>query len=624
MRSIVQGYTNYLKEIFENSYDHIYLHDENGNILDANDVFIRKLGYSKKELYGMKITDLLLEEVPSIISDELKKEIKTGAVKVPKTYKVRKKNGTIIYIEVKTISLKKEGNYYATLGIGHDVSTYKEVEKQIVESAHKFRRIFESIPDLFFLVSRDGTILDYRGNIEDLKFPLETFVGKNIRERFPKHIIDLSVKSISKTLETHEPLTVDFHLQIKGSTRYFEARHLYFSEDQVLVFIRDITKRKKIIQKIKESEERFRAITEQSLISIFVIQDGKIKYFNEELPRSTGFSAEEIRNWGPDEFIKGIHPDDRVFVMEQARKKQEGNKEAISNYKYRALKKNGEVMWVELFSKTIIFDGKPADLVLAKDITEEKEAEQLTIEKNKKLLELQELRKDLIIRVSHELKTPMTSIYGAYQILNKFYLHEMGIEAQKYLEIGHRGSLRLKHLIDNLLDASRLESKKINLKFQKENLSELLVDCINDMKYLATNRQLNLKLDIPNEIYAEIDRLRFRQVLVNITSNAINNNPIEGEIFIYLVEKPDYIDVRIKDSGVGITEKEKEKLFEKFGKIERHGMDLGVDIEGSGLGLYISKEIVELHGGQIFVESEGRNKGATFIVRLFKKNKEEF
>ncbi|MFX1325908.1 MAG: sensor histidine kinase, partial [Promethearchaeota archaeon] len=74
-----------------------------------------------------------------------------------------------------------------------------------------------------------------------------------------------------------------------------------------------------------------------------------------------------------------------------------------------------------------------------------------------------------------------------------------------------------------------------------------------------------------------------------------------------------------KDSGVGITEKEKAKLFEKFGKIERYGMDLDVDIEGSGFGLYISKEIVELHGGQISVESEGRNKGTTFKIRLFKK-----
>ncbi|KKL75031.1 hypothetical protein LCGC14_2058990 [marine sediment metagenome] len=78
------------------------------------------------------------------------------------------------------------------------------------------------------------------------------------------------------------------------------------------------------------------------------------------------------------------------------------------------------------------------------------------------------------------------------------------------------------------------------------------------------------------------------------------------------------IDIIIKDTGVGLVQEEKNKLFQKFGKIERYGMGLDVDIEGAGLGLYISKEIVELHGGQILVESEGKNKGSTFIIQLNK------
>jgi len=177
----------------------------------------------------------------------------------------------------------------------------------------------------------------------------------------------------------------------------------------------------------------------------------------------------------------------------------------------------------------------------------------------------------------------------------------------------------MKQLVDNLLDVSRLDAKRFELKLQREDIVEYIIDCVKDMNYLATDRQLKMKLELPDEIFLDIDRLRFRQVLTNIISNAIKNTPIEGEIFIDLVEKADYFDIRVKDTGVGLTEKEKGKLFEKFGKIERYGMDLGVDIEGSGLGLYISKELVELHGGQIFVESEGRNKGSTFTIRLFKK-----
>jgi signal transduction histidine kinase len=253
------------------------------------------------------------------------------------------------------------------------------------------------------------------------------------------------------------------------------------------------------------------------------------------------------------------------------------------------------------------------------DVTDKKKAEQIIIEENKRLLELEELRKDIITRVSHELKTPMTSIYGANQILTRLYMDEIGEEAQKYIEIGLRGTLRMKQLIDNLLDVSRLDAKKLGLRLQEENLVELIIDCVKDMNYLATDRQLKIKLDLPNEAYHNIDRLRFRQVLSNIISNAIKNTPVSGEILISIIEDNEYHGISIKDTGVGITEKEREKLFEKFGKIERYGMDLGVDIEGSGLGLYISKEIVDLHGGQIIVESEGRNKGTNFIIRLYKR-----
>ena len=85
-----------------------------------------------------------------------------------------------------------------------------------------------------------------------------------------------------------------------------------------------------------------------------------------------------------------------------------------------------------------------------------------------------------------------------------------------------------------------------------------------------------------------------------------------------MLDNNKYTDILIKDTGIGLTENEKKSLFIKFGKIERYGQNLDVDIEGSGLGLYISKQIVELHGGEIFVESEGRNRGSTFIIRLYK------
>ncbi|MFX1395337.1 MAG: sensor histidine kinase, partial [Promethearchaeota archaeon] len=101
-------------------------------------------------------------------------------------------------------------------------------------------------------------------------------------------------------------------------------------------------------------------------------------------------------------------------------------------------------------------------------------------------------------------------------------------------------------------------------------------------------------------------------------SNAIKNTPVNGKITIKLYENGDYVDFSIKDSGIGLTNEEKEKIFKKFGKIERYGESIGIDTEGSGLGLFISKEIIEMHGGKIWAESEGRNKGSIFTVRFLK------
>jgi len=103
---------------------------------------------------------------------------------------------------------------------------------------------------------------------------------------------------------------------------------------------------------------------------------------------------------------------------------------------------------------------------------------------------------------------------------------------------------------------------------------------------------------------------------MNLISNAIKNTPPKGTLSINLKEHDSFVNLKIRDTGVGFTEEEKEKVFKKFGKIERYGKGMDIITEGSGLGLFISKEIVKLHNGKIWLESDGRNKGSTFIVRV--------
>ena len=122
--------------------------------------------------------------------------------------------------------------------------------------------------------------------------------------------------------------------------------------------------------------------------------------------------------------------------------------------------------------------------------------------------------------------------------------------------------------------------------------------------------------DVDGNLNTEFDKERIYEVLSNLLINAIKYTPIGGEIKIESEIKDNNYIISVKDNGIGLTEYEKKQLFQQFGKIERYGQGWDVGIEGTGLGLYISKEIIELHGGNIWAESEGRNKGSRFSFSL--------
>ncbi|TKJ22978.1 MAG: hypothetical protein CEE43_04485 [Promethearchaeota archaeon Loki_b32] len=140
--------------------------------------------------------------------------------------------------------------------------------------------------------------------------------------------------------------------------------------------MQEITERKNSEEKLKESEEKFRTIAEQSFLGIAILQNDTVSYVNEQLAYKFGYTTEEIMKWGVGGFMKVIYPDDRKMVAEQAKKKQSGEPDTVNQYQFRGIKKNGNIIWLEIFSKTINYKGKPADFVTIHDITEEKLAGQ--------------------------------------------------------------------------------------------------------------------------------------------------------------------------------------------------------------------------------------------------------
>ncbi|MHA1372172.1 MAG: sensor histidine kinase, partial [Promethearchaeota archaeon] len=205
-------------------------------------------------------------------------------------------------------------------------------------------------------------------------------------------------------------------------------------------------------------------------------------------------------------------------------------------------------------------------------------------------------------------------VYSSAEFLLNELKHELGKNALKMVEHIFNGAKRLRKLINNILDVSRIELGKFALDKTKFDLVKLIRECIDQINYRLKTKKQNLKTDLPSSLEIVADQERIRQVLINLMTNAIKNTPNNGNIEIMLqkMEDDNQVIFKIKDDGIGITTDEMKFLFAKFGKITRKNISEEVDLEGSGIGLYVSKKIIEYHEGNIKVKSEGRNKGAEF------------
>jgi PAS domain S-box-containing protein len=226
MLSIYQEYSNHLEEIFESSFDYIYLHDKKGNIIDVNDVVLRNLGYSKEEILKMNVTDFLDEEVISDVISEMNETIRTKIVNKPKTYIVRKKYGEPVTIEANTIPLRKNGEIYAFLGIGHDVSPYKKVEQSLIISEKKYRHLFNQSPFNISLFDWEGNLVESNNSLDQRmsSYTGIEFLGKNFLEiasnfKNSKEIIRMFSERLKLLRQGEDLSPIEFHLTLMNGEK---------------------------------------------------------------------------------------------------------------------------------------------------------------------------------------------------------------------------------------------------------------------------------------------------------------------------------------------------------------------------------------------------------------------
>jgi signal transduction histidine kinase len=240
---------------------------------------------------------------------------------------------------------------------------------------------------------------------------------------------------------------------------------------------------------------------------------------------------------------------------------------------------------------------------------ESEQAQQLLSFQNDQLRELDTLKDEFVSSVSHELRTPLTSISGYLELILE---DEQDEQKRNYLGVVERNAERLLGLVSDLLFSARLQGGRLELERTEVDLSTLVRDAVESATPRAEAAGVELTLAAENVPPVPGEAVRLAQLLDNLISNAIKFTPTGGRVAVQLAPQDGLVRFEISDTGIGITELERERLFERF---FRSQTALERQIQGTGLGLYISKAIVEAHGGRIGVQSEA-GEGTTFVVDL--------
>lgn len=514
----------------------------------------------------------------------------------------------------------------------------KQIQEVLKENVAKFQTLFDVNPDAI-IISDAYTQEIYECNqiaCEMNGYTHEELVGNNVNILHPKDIAS-RVRDKNETelfleeLKKNRFVKMETIHQRKDGT-FFPIETficLLTLNDKLFVMgiDRDITERKLAEEKLRQSEEQFRLISENVADMIVVLDlDGKRIYSN---PSYKPILGDTGSLQGTDSF-DDIHPEDRdkiKKVFQETIITGKGNRA-----EYRLISKSGSTHFIESQGSVIRDEkGKIVNVVVvSRDITSRKETEEELRKYRENLEEMvkertteleiakekaesaDRLKSAFLATMSHELRTPLNSIIGFTGILMKGIAGPLNDEQLKQLGMAKGSAQHLLELINDVLDISKIEAGQLVVSLSEFDFSKMIHKVTSSVEPLAEKKKLDLKLSLPDdEIIINSDERRMSQVFLNLINNAIKFTD-KGTIRIDCSISEQRIITKVVDTGIGIKSDDMAKLFKPFSQIDT---GLTRNHDGTGLGLSISKKLVEKLGGTITVESK-LGVGSTFTVTL--------
>jgi PAS domain S-box-containing protein len=622
-----------------------------GKLLYANDEMVSMHGLTQEEVIGNNLTIFHSEEqLPLVFSqvEKIKSEGGFTTVEIPHIHKDGSVVPTLMSAKVVT---NAEGVPLFLSATALNITEAKKQEAEIIAQNLRLNAILQAIPDLIFINDAQGNYLEfYHAGVNNSLEEIQGLVGKNILDDFSAEVGDLHLKKIAETISTQKMVTYEYPKTEAGGTSYYECRTVFMARDRVLRFVRNITQ-----QKASEFEiKKLSLAIEQSPVAI-VITDlkAKITYASPAFYKMTGYSPKETLGMNMSQLSSGETPKEQYADLWDTILKGE-----IWSGELRNKCKNGKFYWENLTISPITnINGVVSNfMAVVEDISLRKKNELEILQINQELeakvkertLELGQINKDLrneiairtivedhlqkakteaekanqsksefLSRMSHELRTPMNSILGFAQLL------EMGeLNQSQEKGVGHilRSGKHLLNLINEVLDIAKIESGKISISLEPVDVARLAHEVMDSLSHYASTKNIEVHFDqasISDPIFVKADRQRLKQVFINLLNNALKYNHDGGKVEINVASfvsgelNVKNVRIKIQDNGLGISDENLGRIFHPF---ERIGAET-TNLEGTGLGLAVVKQLTELMNGTVGVTSE-LGKGSCFWIDL--------
>jgi PAS domain S-box-containing protein len=627
--------------IFDQTFQHMSLLNPNGTVFKINHSALMFSGLQPADVIGRPIWETYFWNASPDVRAQTRAIIAEAAtgkfVFLHYEAEIRGAAAQTAIIEFSIRPLKDAiGTVLLLLLEGRDVTGRKRAELQLRASQERYRAVVEQVAEgIFLLDTQTMRIIETNPTFQHL-------LGYTAEELQHLTIYDIIAEPVIEEVNFNIGLAIHHGWHFIEDGQYVRKdRSLidveisaslitYDTTRMLCVVVRNIAERKQAEAQLRESEERYRRIVETATEGIWLIDENSITTFvNQKMADMLGCTVEEMEGQPLTAFMDEAN---YAAANEGVKRRKRGITE---QHEFCFRRKDGTEVWT-LVSTNPIFDQErhyQGALAMFTDITERKRAE-TALEQERALLtqrvaertaELSavnaalaravRLKDEFLANMSHELRTPLHAVLGQAEVLAEEIYGLLTVEQHKSVQMIEQSGRHLLSVINDILDLAKIEAGKVELDIQPVALATCCQTSLQFIKQIAQKKSIKVSFSMDHTvemIYA--DGRRLKQILVNLLSNAVKFTPDNGEIGLEVLAnaEEEVVALTVWDTGIGIAPQKMDRLFQPFVQVDS---GLARKHEGTGLGLYLVHRLIDMHGGNISLESS-EGQGSRFTITL--------